>query len=191
MALLEQHVGHLMASGVDAEPLELPDVAVAGVEVLAAHAHLFEGKGVNGDQLRRDTRPAAEAEHVMAPAGSSKLPCGSTALSAGSRFSNFAFSEYARQRNSPPLVRAATAQVVSHPVARTPDDRLWPPAELRLCLIRRAARHQVARLHSRGGSRAACAERRRSWLVCPMDASQSHLAVGRSARPGRQYAQWG
>jgi hypothetical protein len=49
-----------MASGVDAEPLELQDVAVGGMDVLAAaHAHLSEGKGVNGDRRRRDTWPAA------------------------------------------------------------------------------------------------------------------------------------
>jgi hypothetical protein len=50
MSLLEEHVGDLMAAGVDDEPLDLPDVAVGGMDVFAAvHSHLSGGKGVVGD----------------------------------------------------------------------------------------------------------------------------------------------
>jgi hypothetical protein len=36
VSLLEQHVGDLVAAGVNDEPLDLPDVAVGGVEIFAA-----------------------------------------------------------------------------------------------------------------------------------------------------------
>jgi len=50
MSLLEEHVGDLVAAGVDNEPLDLPDVTVGGVDVIAAaHSYLSGGKGVVGD----------------------------------------------------------------------------------------------------------------------------------------------
>src|SRR5271163_947362 len=58
VSLLEEHVGDLVAAGVDDEPLDLADAAVAGMDVLAAaHSYLPGGKGVVGDG--RGTR-----EHV-------------------------------------------------------------------------------------------------------------------------------
>src|SRR5580658_10160034 len=61
VSLLEEHMGDLMAGGVDDDPLDLPDVAVGGMDVLtAAHARLAGGKGVVGN--RRGVRePASTA----------------------------------------------------------------------------------------------------------------------------------
>lgn len=43
--LLQQHVGHVAAAGVDDQPLDLPDGAVGGVDALAAaHGYLAQGK---------------------------------------------------------------------------------------------------------------------------------------------------
>ena len=44
MPLLQQHVGHMAAAGVDDQPLDLPDGAVGGVNALAAaHGYLAQG----------------------------------------------------------------------------------------------------------------------------------------------------
>ncbi len=51
--LLEEHVGHVVAVRVDDQPLDFPDVAVGGMDVLtAAHLHLVQWDGVVGDRLR-------------------------------------------------------------------------------------------------------------------------------------------
>jgi hypothetical protein len=49
VSLLEEHVGDLVAAGIDDEPLDLPDPAVGGMDVItAAHSHLSGGKSVIG-----------------------------------------------------------------------------------------------------------------------------------------------
>jgi hypothetical protein len=49
MPLLQQHVRHVMAGGVDDQPFDLADVAVGGINVLAAlHLHLARGDRVVG-----------------------------------------------------------------------------------------------------------------------------------------------
>jgi hypothetical protein len=45
VSLLEEHMGDLMAGGVDDDPLDLPDGAVGGMDVLTgAHARLAGGR---------------------------------------------------------------------------------------------------------------------------------------------------
>lgn len=53
VSLLEKHVGHIVVKGVDHEPFDLTDVAVSGVDALAAaYGHLARGDSVVGDGLR-------------------------------------------------------------------------------------------------------------------------------------------
>ena len=58
VSLLQEHVGDLVAAGVDDEPLDLPDVAVGGMDVLAAaYSYLSGGKGVVGDGRGSASQP--------------------------------------------------------------------------------------------------------------------------------------
>jgi hypothetical protein len=48
---LEEHVGDLVTAGIDDEPLDLPNAAVGGMDMItAAHSYLSGGKSVIGDE---------------------------------------------------------------------------------------------------------------------------------------------
>ena len=67
--LLEEHVGHVVAVRVDDQALDFPDVAVGGMDVIAAaHLHLIQRDGVVGDRLR-GVSPGHAHAHARAVVG--------------------------------------------------------------------------------------------------------------------------
>jgi len=68
VSLLEEHVGHVVAFRVDDQPLDFPDVAVGGMDVLTAtHLHLVQRDGVVGDR-QRSVSPGHAHAHAHARA---------------------------------------------------------------------------------------------------------------------------
>ena len=64
MPLLQEHMSHVVVARVDDEPLDPPDVAIGGMDLLAAaHGHLAQGEPVVGDGPRSSRRFGAHAAH--------------------------------------------------------------------------------------------------------------------------------
>ena len=75
VALLEEHMGHVVIAGVDEEALDPADVAVGGVDrFAAADLHLSQGNAVAGDGLlqecpRWQAAPSRAAPHAVVGPG--------------------------------------------------------------------------------------------------------------------------
>lgn len=102
-------MGDLVAAGVDDEPLDLPDVAVGGVDVIAAaHSYLSGGKGVvGGGRGSKSLRPRLyDSNWSLLFSGSTSLSCSGTVTSVGWSFSNCAVAQ--RSRIVPVVASAST-----------------------------------------------------------------------------------
>lgn len=60
MSFFEQHVGHVVVTGLDDEPLDVPDVAVSGMNLFAPkHLDLARRNRLGSSDARRTSQNAA------------------------------------------------------------------------------------------------------------------------------------
>ena len=59
-------MGHVVTPGVDDEPLNPPDIAIGGMDLLAtAYGHLAQGDGVMGDRGIVEAEMVGPVEHLF------------------------------------------------------------------------------------------------------------------------------